>query len=609
MKKQLLSLIFLFLVVLNSTAIIFTDNLLITAKMDGSQEVPAVATMGQGVASLLLNSGRDSICINATVTGLSGPITGAHIHEGDSGVSGGIVISLMPLVSGNRIAGILTGSNISELNISKLLSGKFYINVHTSAHPAGEIRGQLSLETDYSFPLMLDGSQEVPAVTTGAYGVGFLTLSRDLSSMHFNMIMQDLSGTVTGAHLHFGSPGISGIVALALTSNVNGKVLSGTISSPSPSLIDSLIRSKIYINVHTSANPNGEIRSQLRTDNYLYFDAILGGNQETPPVNTNAKGSAILMLNTTFDTLWYDMAAEGLSGNITGAHFHNGSFANAGPVVISLNSSIIGNRIQGSVSGTILTTGLINKFLKGEMYVNLHTAANPNGEIRGQVYRTAREGLTFSMDGDHEVPPVTTTATGSGIVSIDRDNDNIHFMVVADGIAITGAHFHTGMTGEEGPVIFPLTSLLLNNAAFGYWKSTDTIPFDSAISDQLQKDSIYINFHSSANPAGEIRGQVSGGFRCNYISSGIAEKKPEQVERKLYPNPSSDLLTVEFTKTSGYASMIIHDILGKEVFSKVFILEEGTSHKTIDTKDLPAGLYFLKIITGKDQFIRKFSKS
>ncbi|MFN3950810.1 MAG: CHRD domain-containing protein [Thermaurantimonas sp.] len=611
-KGKLLSTVFaLILFAFNAKAGHLKDNLLVSAKLDGAQEVPAVSTNALGVASFMINATRDTICVNITVTGLSGPITGIHVHEGDPGVNGGVVIDLTPFVAGNRIVATLTGSAVSKTNISKLLSGKFYLNVHTSAHPGGEIRGQLYLETDWSFSAILDGSQEVPPVSTMAYGVGVFNLSKDLSKIKFNVITQGLSGAITAAHLHFGTSGTVGGVAVDLSSFINGNVISGTIAAPSQSVIDSMMASKIYLNVHTAANPGGEIRAQLLNNKkYLYFDASLDGTQEVPPVMTNASGSATLMLNTTFDTLWYDVAANNLSGPITGAHFHNAAVGNNGGVVFDMSPDIMGNRITGKITGASLTTSLVNKFLRGEIYINLHTSANPNGEIRGQVYRLAREGYTFSMDGMQEVPPVTTSASGSGLVSIDRDQDNAHFMIVGNGLTPTAAHFHKGVMGQVGGVLFDLTPFWMNNGAFGYWQSTNATPFTLANSIQFRNDSVYVNVHTMANPNGEIRGQVMRGFTCYNVTIGIEDNLSSPFYMlNIYPNPATEILNINIDDAGNQTFKVsITDVLGKQVYFAEFNSNQGSINQSISTANLVSGLYFVKVQSGDKQTVRKFIK-
>ncbi|MEO6901505.1 MAG: CHRD domain-containing protein [Bacteroidia bacterium] len=590
------------------------DNLLIAAKLDGAQEVPAVTTNAQGVASLMLNATRDTLCVKVSVTGLSGPITAVHIHEGDMGIVGGVFKDLLPFVSGNQISTLLTGKDISALNISKFLSGKFYINVHTAAHPNGEIRGQLNLETDWSFPVMLSGTNEVPAIVTAAYGVGVFNLSKDLSQIKFNVVTQGLSGAITASHLHFGAVGKNGGVNIDLATYIHGNVITGIINAPSKQLIDSLMMSKVYMNVHTAANANGEIRSQLMTSaKYLYFDAALDSAQVFPKHTlTAAKGAATIKLNTTYDTLWYDIATTGLTGAITAAHFHNGDLAVNGGVEIDLMSHVTGNRIMGTITGSALTTTLINKFLMGTIYVNVHTAAHPDGEIRGQVYRLAREGYTLGLDGSQEVPPVMTAAKGFGVVSISRDENNAHYMFVANGLsgAATGAHFHKEVKGKSGGVLYNLTSMYKNNGAFGFWSSTDTtLAFTPAHSLLFRMDSVYVNVHTAAHPDGEIRGQVMGGFKCSDFATGISKNESAISNFELYPNPATDAINLNFKAVSSTtSSLVIYNVVGKVVYNQVIKLNTGNNTQVIDLKALPNGMYFARIMDADKQVIQKFIK-
>jgi hypothetical protein len=75
--------------------------------------------------------------------------------------------------------------------MSKLLSGSYYINVHTENNPAGEIRGQLALETDSRYTAIMNGLFEVPIVNTDARGLGIFTLNQKETNVHFKIIFTD----------------------------------------------------------------------------------------------------------------------------------------------------------------------------------------------------------------------------------------------------------------------------------------------------------------------------------------------------------------------------------------------------------------------------------
>jgi hypothetical protein len=589
------------------------DHLLFSAKLDGAQETPAVSTSATGVGSLVLNRTRDTMFVSVTVAGLSGAITGAHIHEGLPGVPGAIVVNLMPWLSGNKIMGYLTGADLTPVILAKYLNGLYYINVHTAANPNGEIRGQILMETDLGFSSRLTGAQEVPAVTTNANGTGVFMLSHDRTKLRFYIIYEGLSGTPTAAHFHTGAPGVAGPIVSHLTTFINGNTIVGEVD-PTTFLIP-LLTGGVYINIHTGANPNGEIRGQLKLERGLTMDAQLTGAQEIPPVTTNAKGIAGVRISSTLDSIEVLAQMSGLSGAITAAHFHSGAAGISGPVVINLTPLINGNSIVGKLSLSGVPAGTLNMFLRGEMYLNVHTAANPNGEIRGQVYRLAREGYTFAMNGKQETPSVTTAGYGSGLVSIDRDQTNAHFMMVWGGLSgpATAAHFHKAIAGVAGPIIFHLTPFFNNTTnptgAFGYWTAASTPAFATKYSVAFRTDSMYVNVHTAANPGGEIRGQV---LRGAMSLTKILSITPESARKTLvaaYPNPSNHNFRIKVDSEIMQAGILkVTDLLGRVILEEAYSLNPGKNEKVIEMAGAKPGIYQMEYISAESHLVSRLVK-
>lgn len=613
MKKITSKFLLGFALLAGTTSQAAEGHLLISAKLDGMQSVPMTMASGLGVASFRLNATRDTMCVNISVNGLTGPITGIHVHEGAPGVSGGVVTDLTPYVNGNNVSAMLTGTDLTSAMVAKYLKGDYYVNVHTTANAGGEIRGQLWLETDYAYTAMLDGAQQVPAITTTAYGLGVFNLSHDSKKLSIAVIAQGLSGTITSAHLHTGAFGVSGGVAVDLSSMIMGNMITGDVD-PTLFLTD-LKAGNIYINIHTAANPGGEIRGQLKNDNKLAFDSWLSGDQQVPAITTTAMGVSRLLLNTTLDTLWYDLVADGLSGTISSAHFHTGAWGVNGGVAADISSSINGNRIMGYVAGTALTSTMINDLLEGNIYINVHTAANPGGEIRGQVWRLAREGYTIALDGSQQVPAITVPAWGTGIVSVDRMGTNLHYMVVANGLSgtLTGVHFHTGAAGVNGGVALDLSSAFTssgaNTSGFGYWKSSDVTPYTGSIDTMLWNEMIYLNMHTTANAGGEIRGQVMHWTSCADAALGITDNAVANTKVSVYPNPASDLVYVSLS--SGAAektTIVITDVLGKVVISQNTNLVNGDNNVEVNVSALNSGVYFITSNSGSDKVTKRFIK-
>jgi len=114
------------------------------------------------------------------------------------------------------------------------------------------------------------------------------------------------------------------------------------------------------VNIHTNAEANGEIRGQILTTE-KYFQAELTGSQEVPPVvNTAAEGEATISID-------YEKRE-----------------------MKDLDSSVSGTHMLSEEHVRCLRSGLV--------YVNVHSEANPNGEIRGQV----EIDLDGSSEGDND---------------------------------------------------------------------------------------------------------------------------------------------------------------------------------------------------------------
>ena len=110
--------------------------------------------------------------------------------------------------------------------------------------------------------------------------------------------------------------------------------------------------------------------------------------------------------------------------------------------------------------------------------------------------------IQVSLTGAQEVPPVTTAGTGQGSITVGPDK-SVSGSVTTVGVEGTMAHIHLAAAGQNGPVIVPMTK-----SAENVW----SIPAGATLTDpqyQSFKDgNLYINVHSAANKAGEIRGQL-----------------------------------------------------------------------------------------------------
>ncbi len=111
--------------------------------------------------------------------------------------------------------------------------------------------------------------------------------------------------------------------------------------------------------------------------------ADLKASNEVPPNSSTATGTAEAVLDTDTKTLKYTVQYSGLSGPAVGAHFH-------GPGEPGKNAGIVlpFKTVQSPIEGTAtITDSQMADLLAGKWYANIHTAANPGGELRGQMVR------------------------------------------------------------------------------------------------------------------------------------------------------------------------------------------------------------------------------
>lgn len=121
--------------------------LLFQATLTGAGENPPNASAGTGFATASLDLSTNLLVFNDSWSGLSTPDTATHIHSpGPVGVNAPVIIPFT--LANGFVAGLTSGSvsysgTITPTQVNELMNGLFYVNVHTTAFPGGEIRGQL----------------------------------------------------------------------------------------------------------------------------------------------------------------------------------------------------------------------------------------------------------------------------------------------------------------------------------------------------------------------------------------------------------------------------------------------------------------------------------
>ncbi|OJF68305.1 hypothetical protein BK026_05615 [Alteromonas sp. V450] len=419
-------------------------------------------------------------------------------------VEGDYVVTVTP--TGTKTEAIETG-------ILRLENGGIYTAIALNGNVEGDLP-QLALlddlappppafNADITYNVQLSGAQEVPVVDTMSTATAVVEIDEDLPAFSVSVDVSGLTD-VTGVHVHDGGIGMNGPVAFPLSDAGNGTYTLDE-TDISPSNLAALTNGEWYLNVHTAANPSGEVRGQIVPDTTAVVTFPLSGNQEVPAVNTMAMGSGYALFDTTNNNV--SLVAVTTIENATMAHIHSGFAGENGGVLETLVES-------ASTPGVWMTDGTLAldestaaQLLAGGHYVNVHTAAFPSGEIRGQITPSNIQVYGIIASGAQEVPAVTTTASGAGAFTLNTSTGALSGSVTITGMTANMAHIHEGVAGVNGGVLLGLTG-----GNDGKW----SVPANTVLSAEemsvMAESGLYTNFHSDAFPSGEIRGQITLGF-------------------------------------------------------------------------------------------------
>lgn len=122
--------------------------------------------------------------------------------------------------------------------------------------------------------------------------------------------------------------------------------------------------------------------SAMKTSNTMALSAKLSGANEVPATASAGTGMVDAKLDKSTNVLTWTVTYAGLSGPVKAGHFHGPATAGTNAGVALGFSGSVESPIKGSAT---LTATQAAEVMAGKWYVNLHTAANPGGEVRGQV--------------------------------------------------------------------------------------------------------------------------------------------------------------------------------------------------------------------------------
>lgn len=335
---------------------------------------------------------------------------------------------------------IVTGLALVLLPVLSLLAVNQFPSLSNKA-TAG-YGGLPGIQYKHIFSTELLGSNEVPPISTATTGDAFFNVRESEREIDFAVNVYN-GANITAAHLHCAPAGQNGPVVVGLfdgfVANITGELVSGTLTeanilaagstcSPNittmPHLVQAMREGRIYVNVHSTQHPNGEIRGQLSLTgsgvpigtpvtpaptptpptpgNKHTVNVNLHGTNVNPMVTTSTTGNATFNVSNDEQTITYQVFVQNGTG-ITEARLNCAPTGNNGPQVVdplftSAGTNVNGLLASGSVTSANLLAAaatcspnittmshLVQAMREGRIYLIIDSTSHPDGLIRGQV--------------------------------------------------------------------------------------------------------------------------------------------------------------------------------------------------------------------------------
>jgi hypothetical protein len=298
-----------------------------------------------------------------------------------------------------------------------------------------------------------------------------LTVNLDDGSVSGAVTLAGL--TATAAAIRSGFAGEQGPVVITLQQQSNSRWSVAAGEQLSVNDLDEFKRGALYVEVSTAAQPDGAIRVQLTPDDIILVFVDVSDQQEVPLLTSAATAVAAVTLDPATGAIEVHVNTTGLDDAVA-AHVHDGIAGTNGPVLIGLNQDPADVKHWSSDAAVLDATGLA-AFDAGELYINVHTPANPNGEVRGQIVPPGMAVLFVPMSGDQEVPPVTTNARAVAAITLDPAFPTGDIAVHVNALGLddaVAAHVHQAPVGANGPVVVGLDQ---DPNDVAHWSSSNAV--------------------------------------------------------------------------------------------------------------------------------------
>ncbi|HEX2833146.1 MAG TPA: CHRD domain-containing protein [Thermoanaerobaculia bacterium] len=441
--------------------------------LDGAQVVPSNSTTASGNCTADLSNDATSLAVNCTHD-VASP-DAAHVHQAPRGHNGPIAFTFPSAASPINAAMPMTPRLVADFAAYFL-----YVDVHGPeiGESTIDIRGQIGA------PVVVPTTGTIRIrKTTSPSGGGPFAFTSNLTPANFSI-------SDGGEQLFLDVP--------AGTYSVTESVLSGW-SVTNISCGDSDSSGNVASRTATIQLQGGEsvtctftnLQSVSSAQHYVFH---LSADQEVPPTDSTARGGCYAQLDPSTRRL--SLVCTHNVDSPAVAHIHRGAAGAIGPPLFDLGDP--SSPIEATWE---MTPADVADLQAGNLYLNIHAAGRPDGEIRGQMLPRTIDRISFDADASQEVPPTDSNAIGQCIADLASTPAFLNVSCSHNVPSPTSTHLHVAPPGVDGPVVFDFA----NTSPF-----SASVPLSPRLVADYAAGFLYVNIHSEEYEQGEIRGQLFG---------------------------------------------------------------------------------------------------
>ena len=478
------------------------DSTFFRAVLLPASEVPPINNASRAVADILASAIRDSsgniisgnidILLRTTLPAAN-TITGLNLHNAPTGQTAPIALTTglsaansRPLQSGADLIHIpipvATPAAVAILTTLLTDPTRFYLNVTSIDQANGLMRGQLQRTQSIVLLGLLDSANVTPAIDNAAAGVAQVVAigTRDTAGnwtsgeVYVWTVNSSNDPTAINAiQIHTGAPGIAGATAITSTlppatlPDINGSVQLGPvyteITVTNATQVNGFTNlfvnpTSLYLDLHTTQNPNGLARAQLRPTDHATFPLTIAGAPMNLTVYTLRKQDGSVAAATMLCDL--NLRLSGAT-QILGLWLHDAPAGADGPVSLKLTpdfSTDTGFANYNTWTAPILRLDTVQDVLNNpeSHYVALHTVDDPGGTARAQLGpRPSTAAIIAALAAD--LDKTATTLVPGGLATVFGTALN---KVPADLSGWTGTQLPTTLNGASVNIAGKLAPLI-----------------------------------------------------------------------------------------------------------------------------------------------------